>query len=100
MRSLRTRFLLMLPLAAMSVPALAQHRGGTCDALICDLTTAAVLAALLVVFGVSLAASIKHRGWIKGVISHGGVQVAFGYVALLAVCAALVFGALAFFGKV
>ena len=100
MRGFFKQLLVMALLTVVPGSALAQHRGGTCNAFVCDLTAMAVLAAISVVFFASLAVSIKHRGWFKGVVSHGGVQLVAGYLAILAVCAALAFGAFTVFGKV
>ena len=68
-------------LAAAGVHA--QSRGGSCQGGLCEFTGTAIFIVLLVLFLASVYGNIKRKGLVKGMLGHAGIQVIFGYLAML-----------------
>ncbi|GAA77320.1 hypothetical protein P20480_3817 [Pseudoalteromonas sp. BSi20480] len=61
----------------------AQTRGGTCQNDICEFTGGLIGLALLVIFFISLSASIAKHGFWKGVFEHTAVRILIVYFAMI-----------------
>jgi len=62
----------------------AQTRGGTCQSDICEFTGGLIGLALLVIFLLSLSASIAKHGFWKGIFEHTAVRILIVYCAMIA----------------
>ena len=70
--------------ALIPITVNAQTRGGTCQSDICEFTGGLIGLALLVIFLLSLSASIAKHGFWKGVFEHTVVRILIVYCAMIA----------------
>lgn len=91
-------YLLVLSLFLPAL-ALAQSRGGACNAPICHISTVIVVLILVGAFFLTLVESILEHGFFAGIVKHKGVQILSLYVLSIGALMALTIGAERLFGK-
>ncbi|MDP2713562.1 hypothetical protein [Rheinheimera sp.] len=69
--------------ALIPITVNAQTRGGTCQSAICEFTGGLIGLALLVLFFLSLSASIAKHGFWKGIFEHTAVRILIVYCAMI-----------------